>query len=386
MLGFEFILLIFETLPQSQLEREINFGRRSVVELITMLAGSLTALTLARAGFGAWTLVWVSLTTAAIRMLGLNLVQRSLCRPRFSLKGMKADLLFGRSATVDRVIRFALADTDRLIGGKLFGNVLLGYYAVASDLASMPINKLTGLINSIALPAFAKAQSHPRGAGASMLALTRFMSLLAFPFFFGMSSLAAELTALFLGLKWHAVAVPLQLLGIVMPLRMLTNVLQPLLWGIGRPDRSVSTFLIGGLTMPAAFFVGAHWGPTGLSAAWLLVYPLVFLFSVAHAQPQTRLSLMDFLRAIRWPALASLVMYAAVLAAKHSALTGRMGTAVHLAQLILVGAVTYTGSMLALDRNLLRDALDLLRVFLGPSSTATGVARLISQNEGSSPD
>jgi O-antigen/teichoic acid export membrane protein len=88
-LGFQFVLLAFETLPQSQLERDIDFGRRSIVELVTIVAGSLTAWTLARAGFGVWTLVWGSLTTTAIRMVGLNLAQRSLCWPRFSLEGMK---------------------------------------------------------------------------------------------------------------------------------------------------------------------------------------------------------------------------------------------------------------------------------------------------------
>jgi teichuronic acid exporter len=120
-----------------------------------------------------------------------------------------------------------------------------------------------------------------------------------------MSSIAAEITALLLGPKWQAVAVPLQLLSITMPLRLLMNTFQPLLWGIGRPDRSVSTFLIGTLSMPVAFFVGAHWGPTGLSSAWLLVYPLVFVVSVAHAQSLTGVSVTDILRAIERPALAS---------------------------------------------------------------------------------
>ncbi len=264
-LGFQFVLLAFETLPQSQLERDFDFGRRSIVELVTIVAGSLTAWTLARAGFGVWTLIWGSLTTTAIRTVGLNLAQRSLCWPRFSLEGIKGDLLFGRSVTVDRALRFILADTDRFIGGKLFGNVLLGYYAVANDLASLPINKLTGLINSIALPAFAKAQLTPAGARSYLLTVTRLMSLLAFPFFLGISSIAPELTVLLLGPKWQAAAIPLQLLSLVMPLRMLMNAFQPFLWGVGRPDTSASTFLIGALTMPVAFVVGAQWGPVGSS-------------------------------------------------------------------------------------------------------------------------
>ena len=364
-LGFQFVLLAFETLPQSELERDIDFGRRSIVELVTIVAGSLTAWTLARAGFGVWTLVWGSLTTTAIRMVGLNLAQPSLRWPRFSLEGMRSDLLFGRSVTVDRALRFTLADSDRFIGGKLFGNVLLGYYAVANDLASLPINKLTGLINSIALPAFARAQLTPAGARSYLLTVTRLMSLLAFPFFLGMSSIAPELTALLLGPKWQAAAVPLQLLSLVMPLRMLMNAFQPFLWGVGRPDTSASTFLIGALTMPVAFLVGAQWGPVGLSLAWALVYPLVFLGSIAYAQSLTGVLVTDILGTMGRPILASLFMYALVFTAKNFAVFGQSGGVLHLAQLVLVGAITYTGAMLVLDREVCRDAGDVFGAFIG---------------------
>jgi O-antigen/teichoic acid export membrane protein len=364
-LGFQFVLLAFETLPQSQLERDINFGRRSIVELVTIVAGSLTAWALARAGFGVWTLVWGCVTTTAIRMVGLNLVQRSLCWPRFSLEGMKSDLLFGWSVTVDRALRFTLADSDRFIGGKLFGNVLLGYYAVANDIASLPINKLTGLINSIALPAFAKAQLTPTGARSSLLTMTRLVSLLAFPFFLGMSSIASEVTALLLGPKWQAATVPLQLLSLVMPLRILMNVFQPFLWGGGRPGSSVSTFLIGALSMPVAFLVGAQWGPVGLSLAWALVYPLVFLISIAYAQSLTGVLVTDILGTLGRPILASLVMYALVFTAKNYAVFGHGGGVLHLAELVVVGAVMYTGAMLVLDREVCRDAGNLFGAFLG---------------------
>src|SRR6266849_146702 len=335
-LSVQFVVLAFETLPQSQLERDINFGRRSIVELVSMVAGSLIALTLARAGFGVWTLVWVSLATTAITTAGLILAQRSLCWPRFSLEGMKSDLRFGWSATVDRALRFAFSDSDRFIGGKLFGNILLGYYAVDNDLASLPINKLTGVINSIALPAFAKAHLNPAAATSYLLAVTRLMSLLAFPFFLGISSIAPELTTLLLGPKWQAAAVPLQLLSLVMPLRMLMNAFQPFLWAVGRPDTSASTFLIGALSMPIAFLVGAQWGPVGLSLAWALVYPLVFLASIAYAQSLTGVLVTDILRTMARPTLASLFMYTLVFTAKHYAVFAQSGRVLHLAQLVVV--------------------------------------------------
>jgi teichuronic acid exporter len=162
-----------------------------------------------------------------------------------------------------------------------------------------------------------------------------------------------------------AAAVPLQLLSLVMPLRMLMNAFQPFLWAVGRPDTSASTFLIGALSMPIAFLVGAQWGPVGLSLAWALVYPLVFLASIAYAQSLTGVLVTDILRAMVRPILASLFMYTLVFTAKHHAAFGQSGRVLHLAQLVLVGAVAYTGAMLVLDRDVCLDAYDLLGAFLG---------------------
>ncbi len=364
-LSFQFLLLIFETLPQAQLERHINFRRRSVVELVTILAGSLVTLTLAYRGFGVWTLVWGSMATTTIRMVGLNLIEPSWCWPRFSFAGMTRDLLFGRSATVDRVLRFILTDTDKFIGGKVFGEELLGYYAVANDLASLPLHRFAGIVNSIALPAFAHVQSDVAKARAYLLKAIRIISLLAFPLLLGVSSIAAELTALLLGPRWQRVAGLLQVLATVVPLRILLNIFQPLLWALGQPARSASTFLIGALAMPVAFLTGAYWGPVGLSVSWVVAYPFVFLLSVAHTRSLTGVRVADVLRTTAHPALASLLMYGAVLAARPH-VVGMPGSRVlSLAGLVVVGVGTYGGGMWLLDRDAVQEAwefvIDLVR-------------------------
>jgi len=277
---------------------------------------------------------------------------------------MREDLTFGRAATVDRIVRFTFADTDRLIGGRIFGDTVLGYYAVANDLASLPINKLTGLINSIALPAFSRTASQIQSPRVSLLAACRLMSLFVFPFFLGLSSVSPELITLLLGAKWQAVAVPLQILSIVMPLRMLMNIFQPFLWGIGLPGGSISTFLIGGSIMPLGFFVGARWGAVGLSMAWLLLYPWVFLLSVAHVGRLVGVRVAEILGSIRGPAGAGLFMWVAVVTANNVLMHGQGSAVLRLVELVTVGATVYVGGMLILDRALMREAAQLLGVFM----------------------
>jgi O-antigen/teichoic acid export membrane protein len=359
-LTIQFILLIFETLPMAQLEREMNFRDRSIVDLATLLAGSIITLVLAFMGLGVWALVWGNIATTAARIVGLNLIEQCLCWPSFSLKAMKSHLSFGGYVTMDRGLHFIFAEADKFIGGKLLGKELLGYYAVGSHLAYLPIQKLSALINSVAFPAFSQVQTDPAKVGEYMLKVCRMMSIVAFPVFFGMSSVAHELVALLLGEKWQAAALPLLIITLVMPLRMLYNLFQPLLWGVGRPDVSATNLFIAALGMPVAFMIGGMWGLVGISLAWVAAYPVIFIISIARALPQVGLHTRDLLRTIARPAFAGIVMYAGVLLAKPYVVDA-VGGIFSLILLVLIGCGIYLGLVFSLNREGWREMREMLK-------------------------
>lgn len=360
-LAFQFVLWIFETLPQSRLGRELEFKRQSIVDLATLLAGSVVTLLLAYAGFGVWALVWGALLTTATRMLGLNLICWQPCRPRFVFSALRAHIRFGTAATVDRVLRHVFAEVDKFIGGKLLGKELLGYYAVASHLAALPIHKLSGLINAVAFPAFARVQADPEKMRSYVLKASSVMSVVAFPVFFGMSSVAPELVIVLLGEKWVPATLALQLVSLAMPLRMLLNLFQPVLWGIGRPDVSARNFLFAATMMPLAFLIGAiGWGLAGMAFAWLIAFPIVFLASVARAVAVLGIGLREFLATMFPAAAASAVMYVAVVWARF-ALGQDAPDVWQLLQLVAAGMFIYPAALYVTRRETIRETLEFVR-------------------------
>jgi teichuronic acid exporter len=359
-LSIDFLLLIFETLPQSQLERDIDFKKLSIVEMAAAITGGLTTLALALTGMGVWALVWGHLVTTTSRMIGLNIICRALCRPSFSLRGMKKAISFGGYATVDRVLWFVFSEADKFIGGKILGKDLLGVYAVANHLATLPINKLVGLINSVAFPAFSQVQSEPEKVRLYLLKAVRVVSIVGFPVFLGISSIAPELVTLFLGSKWKMVGLPLQILGAVMPLRLVATLFPPVLWGIGRPDVSATNFLIAAVIMPFAFYFGVGWGPVGLAWAWLGAYPPIFLISATRACRIIKLDTSELLLAMARPAGASVAMYAAVLVVK-TYWTIELGAFVQMVQLVAIGSLVYVGLLFTCYRQGFDELRDLLR-------------------------
>lgn len=359
-LSLSFLIDIFLLLPLAKLDREIAFKHRSIIEFVTAVISSLATLALAYYGFGVWSLVYGSLLSHLLRTIGMNLIAPSWCKPDFSLTGLKQLFLFGSYVTMERGLWHIHSESDKLIGGRFMGADLLGYFAVASHLASFPIQKLSSLIQSIAFPAFSKAKQITDKTGIYFLKANQVACVITFPVFLGISCVAPELVKIFLGEKWVSAIIPLQILALVMPFRALGNIITPLLWGIGMPRVSATNLLIAAIIMPIAFMIGSQWGPVGLSLCWILVFPFIYFVYLLRTCPLIGIKATDCLKTITGPLISSVTMYLCVIYI-NPFLLGSSGDILHLIQLVAVGTVTYLSVMLLFFRNDLLMTLDSLK-------------------------
>ena len=151
-LSFSFLIDIFLILPLAKLDREIAFKHRSIVEFVTTVLTSLSVLAFAYSGLGVWSLVYGALILHATKTIGLIFIAPSWCKPDFSLTGLKQHFLFGGFVSLERSLFRVYTESDKFICGRMMGADLLGHFSVASHLASLPIQKLAGLVQSIAFP------------------------------------------------------------------------------------------------------------------------------------------------------------------------------------------------------------------------------------------
>ena len=112
-------------------------------------------------------------------------------RPRFALcRASAAPARFGGFITIDRLLWYVYSQADALIIGKLLGKEILGLYSVGMHLASLPMQKLAGMLNEIGFSAFTRLQEDRAGLREHFIKAVRLLSLLSFPVFFGISSVA----------------------------------------------------------------------------------------------------------------------------------------------------------------------------------------------------
>lgn len=360
-LACQFVFAAFAVIPDAMLQRRMEFRNRSLLDLSAAILTSLTTLGLALGGAGVWSLVAGSLLGQLCKTVGLNWISPFFTRPDFTLSGMRPLLRFGGQITASQVLWTVFSQADMLICAKFLGHEALGFYTVAMHLASLPNQRISGLVNQVAFPAFSSMQHDLQRVGTNMLLGVRILSFAAFPILWGVSSIAPEVVATVLGVKWMPSTVTLQVLALIMPLRMIGNFVQVANQGVGRSDVLLRNAIWAIVIGPLCFLVGVQVGGLlGLSLAWLVVSPLVFLQVTWRGLPSLGLHWIALIRSV-WPAaLTAALMYVGILLVRRL-LSEALPLPVQLVVLIVVGAGVYLGAAWTLNRKGTREVLELGR-------------------------
>jgi O-antigen/teichoic acid export membrane protein len=253
---------------------------------------------------------------------------------------MRGLLVFGGEVTAARLLWTLYSQADVFIVGKLLGKELLGVYAVAVHLASLPVKKISSVVNQVAFPAFAAAQGNKAAIPANMLQAVSILGFCSFPLLWGLSALAPEIVDVLLGVRWAAAVLPLQWLPLVMPLTILGPFLNTAMQGLGQSRTVLYNSLTAFLLLPAAFVVGAQWGLPGLCASWMFGYPMVLMLNMRRMLPSVGLSVKQVTVATMKASTPAIGMYVAILLVRQ-VIGGDLSAPLRLVLLALAGVASF---------------------------------------------
>ncbi|MBF0188746.1 MAG: lipopolysaccharide biosynthesis protein [Magnetococcales bacterium] len=348
-LSINFLVSGLGLVPDALLIRAMDFRSKALVDVVANLVGGVLTLGLALSGYGVWSLIWSNVVTLTIRMIGYGIASPFRHWPRFRFDGVGESMRFGGAVVVQRLLWWIYSSFDTLLVGRRLGTVVLGSYSVAMHLATLPQQKLSQIVNQVTFPAFARIK-HDRKQVADRLSKASYvMSFFTFPFFFGVSAIAPGIVILVLGPTWEAVILPLQLITLAIPLRMLTAPIYEVLNAMDHPGRNLSNMVIGVILLPLSLFVGSFWGLPGVALSWLFSSPLWVCIGTIRAAPITGLTLGRLVHTVAVPFQAALVMHVAVIVVPMVLPTG-IDAMLSLAIQIVVGMVTYGAHLFLLDR------------------------------------
>ncbi len=358
-LGVQLLLSTFIVIPQALLARELDFKRPSLIALGSNVCGSVTTLLLALDGRGVWSIVIGNIATQVVSALAFNMVLPYLKWPDFSMREARGLVKFGGQYTASRMLWSFYSQADIFIAGKMLGREALGFYSVAMLLASLPVQRIASVINSVAFPAFAHVQQEREAVSEYLRKSVRLLSFVSFPVLWGISSVAPEIVTVILGRKWESAALPLQTLALIMPLALLSPLFNSAFQGLGLGGVVLRNVLTATVLMPAAFLIGVQWGLAGLSLAWIIGFPVVFLVNLKRMLPLVGLRLGSIFAAMAPSLLSSAIMYAFV-AAGRELLGSSLSAPELIASLVAIGVAVYAIMAASVNRKTVGELFGLL--------------------------
>jgi O-antigen/teichoic acid export membrane protein len=342
--GLNLPLTALGVVPDGLLRRGLRLDRVSQVQMTATLVTLPIVAALAWRGFGVWALVAGSLVTALVQVIGAYWFEPLMPGFRLNTRRLWRLVTYSCSIMGGRLTWTIYDQADTFVLGKLVGNVWVGHYAMAKQLALLPADRISAIVNQLAAPLMAALQEDLSVSRVALLRAMRLTAAAAFPLAAGLALVADDLVRVVLGPKWTTAAPFVTVLSLHAGVRSVATLLPPFMYAQGAAGFVFRYSLAQLVIMPAAFCAGAlAAGPIGVAAAWLLAYPLMLSVLVRRTLARAGLSVGELVASLRPALVAACVMAVAVLVARG--LLAGVGETIRLVGSVAVGALTYCATV-----------------------------------------
>jgi O-antigen/teichoic acid export membrane protein len=347
--------------PEGLLRRRLEVDKLARAEILGATLAIPLVLGLAIAGAGVWALAASALLLPLIQAIGAYRYSR--WRPSVQFRAARIDEFFRFSVAAmgTNLCAAAYQQTDMLILGKMRGDVAVGLFSMAKQLALLPAEKLSGMVNQLAHPVMSELQGDRDRLRKCFLRELRMIACVSMPVCVGVALVAEDLVQFVLGEKWAGTIPLLRLLCGYGLVRSLDVLLPPVL--VARYRVKFLFWYVTGLlaVMPLAFWIGsASIGAPGVALAWLLVYPMVALRMARETLSELDISLLTVwaeLRVVTWVTVAMVtVVITARLLMSEFALADH---GLRLTVSVIVGLIAYTAGILWRGRALTDELVEM---------------------------
>jgi O-antigen/teichoic acid export membrane protein len=354
------IISSIRIVPYSQVLRALDYRFRSLTEMFGQFVQAGSTVLLAVFGHGAWSLVIGYLVAQSIMTFIFTARASGISWPAFSLTGLRDLIDFGVKITGARLLGFFVSNCDQMVISSLLGTRYSGLYSVSANLATAPLDKIGAIFNRVAFPILARLQENPETARKLFLRFHFYLLVIASPILVGLGIVAREAVTILLSPKWAPAFQVLQILCFANVIRLSGMVFPTILEGLGMAGAVFRYQMLSAALMPLGFLIGSHWGLQGVTSAWLIAYPLVYLWLLRKTLSVLDIRIGTFLDSTKPVLAANVVMAGAVLITQSWLLDWH--PAERLSLLVAVGAVVYfTALGMLLPKSAWSEMRDILR-------------------------
>jgi len=365
------LMTAIATVPQAHLDRNLRFRELALAVIVSNLVGSLTTIVCALLGFGVWSLVFGILVLSALRSIVIIAYNRSAVWPDFAkgFEPVRHLMHFSLHMLGNRVLLYWSMNLDLIILGRMVRSTELGSYSVGANLAAIPGDKAMEAVNRVSFPTLCRLQSKRAQFNHTYERILRMLALYGFLVAWGLAAVAPEFVQVVLSEKWRFAVIPLTMLSLAAPIRILTAFQNTVNNAAGVPQANTRILALTCVVLPIGVFLGARTGGiNGAAVSWVVMYPILYLLSTYYTCRVTGREVLDNLRLTLVPFVAGISMLT-VTWSLRTLLYVHLPHAVLLSVEVVAATVAFFGTVHVLGPAALSDARALLGELLRPEKT-----------------
>src|SRR5688572_5173088 len=254
--------------------KAMDFRRMMLRTLIANASGGCVGITMAAAGFGAWSLIGQQLVASSAGMVYLWTVSQWRPSLSFSTPHLRQLMAVSLSVLSTTLLWTFSSRIDQLVIGRVAGSAVLGQYLVGVRLAELARSAIQDPVGAISMPALAAVQKDYHRLREAMYRGMELNAAVCFAVFGGLASIAPSVVPLVFGEQWREAGSILQSVAFYSLAVALAVFYHPALLASGGPGRYVLVNATCAVGAAAACFIGIQFGVQVL--VLLLIANMVF--------------------------------------------------------------------------------------------------------------
>ena len=289
------------------LQRQMRFTALAVIGVVSLVVGTAIAIVGAKAGYGYWALVAMTVTSPLVATIGFWLAAAWVPGMPRRQSGVRSMMRFGGTLTLNGLVAYLAYNCEKILIGRFWGADAIGLYGRAYQLSSVSTDNLNSAVGDVAFSALSRVQDDPCRLKSYFLKGYSLVLGLTLPITIACAFFADDVIFVFLGPKWKGAVTIFRLLAPTIAIFALINPLGWLLYSLGLVGRSLRIALVFAPVMIAGYVMGLPYGPKGVAFAYSSVMILWVIPFILWCIRGTVISFRDILLAVSKP-LASAIL------------------------------------------------------------------------------
>jgi teichuronic acid exporter len=149
-----FVIAAFSGVQSTRLNKEMRFKTQFLINVPSLILGSVLGIVLAYLGYGVWSLVWMNISQTAIATIQLWLFSNWKPNWVFDKESFKKHYSFGMKLTISGILNTIIANLNSIVIGKYFSPAQLGFFTRAKSMQELPFVNISNVLNKVTFPLF----------------------------------------------------------------------------------------------------------------------------------------------------------------------------------------------------------------------------------------